>query len=79
MCKAREEALKAKQQKIKDRVGKFDRFLKENEAKRNRALRKYQQEVESNKLKLKELNHLNLELANLRKQKEVLLKRSVVF
>ncbi|CAK8673787.1 unnamed protein product [Clavelina lepadiformis] len=73
--KTKEEALKRKQEKIKERVGKFDRFLKENEAKRTRALRKYQIEVRENKIKAKDLVELKTELERLSEAKNMLMKK----
>lgn len=43
-CKAKEEALKKKQAQIRERVGKFEKFIEENDAKRRRAIQKYQTE-----------------------------------
>lgn len=74
-CKAKEEELQIRRQKIKDRVTKFDKFLKENEAKRNRALKKYQHEVRQNEIKAKEVKRLNSELETLKQQNEMLKKR----
>jgi hypothetical protein len=36
-CKEKQDELKAKQKQIKERVTKFEKFLKENDAKRIRA------------------------------------------
>jgi len=56
---------------MKDRVNKFEKFIKENEAKRRRAIQKYQQEV-----KLKEQKDREYEL--LCKQQSELQARSVL-
>lgn len=48
---------------IKDRILKFDKFVKENEAKRKRAIMKYQQEVKIKENKNKELFRLQNELS----------------
>ena len=42
---------------MRDRVNKFEKFIKENEAKRRRAIQKYQNEV-----KLKEQKHRELDI-----------------
>lgn len=42
---------------MKDRVSKFEKFIKENEGKRRRAIQKYQQE-----LKIKEQKHIESDL-----------------
>jgi len=55
---------------MKDRVNKFEKFIKENEAKRRRAIQKYQQEV-----KLKEQKDREYEL--LRQQQSELQARCV--
>nr|CAB3228576.1 coiled-coil domain-containing protein 42 homolog [Phallusia mammillata] len=73
--KAKEEALKKRQEKIKDRVTKFDRFLKENDAKRTRAMRKYQLEVKENKVRAKELLEVKSELDTTKDNKAALLKK----
>ena len=39
---------------MKERVGKFDKFIKENEAKRRRAIQKYQTELRLKEQKTKE-------------------------
>ena len=46
--KRREEDLKRRSEALKERMSKFDKFLKENEAKRTRAMHKYQHEVKEN-------------------------------
>ena len=73
--KTRKEALMRKQEKIQERVHKFDKFLKENEAKRTRALQKYQQEVKSNKQRGKELAVLKDQIARLSVSKAALMQR----
>ena len=61
-----------RQEKIQERVHKFDKFLKENEAKRMRALQKYQQEVKSNKQRSKEILVLKNQIERLRAAKSAL-------
>ena len=51
---------------MKDRVAKFENFLKENELKRRRAIQKYQMEVKLKEQKSQELETLLDELAVLR-------------
>ena len=46
---------------MKDRVSKFEGFLKENELKRRRAIQKYQTEVKLKEQKTKELEQLEEE------------------
>ncbi|KAI8826081.1 uncharacterized protein EV422DRAFT_563890 [Fimicolochytrium jonesii] len=64
-CKDRQEELRSKQKQIRDRVNKFERFLKENDAKRQRANLKAQTEKKSREQKEHELlgllKQLNLE------------------
>ncbi|XP_071506372.1 coiled-coil domain-containing protein 42 homolog [Diadema antillarum] len=55
-CEKKRAELQKKQQLMKDRVAKFDKFIQETEAKRRRAIHKYQQE-----LKLKEQKQLEYE------------------
>ena len=47
---------------MKDRVAKFETFLKENEMKRRRAIQKYQTEVKLKEQKTEELVKLQEEL-----------------
>ena len=49
--------------KIRDRIQKFEKFVKENDAKRKRAMVKYQQELKMKDNKTKELEHGQTELA----------------
>ena len=51
---------------MRDRVSKFEKFIKENEAKRRRAIQKYQTEVKLKEQKSQELDML-LEQLNLLK------------
>ena len=51
---------------MKDRVAKFEKFIKENEAKRRRAIQKYQQEVRLKKQKENEYESLCEQLAELK-------------
>ncbi|XP_062862803.1 LOW QUALITY PROTEIN: coiled-coil domain-containing protein 42 [Trichomycterus rosablanca] len=59
-----------KQQEIKERAAKFEKFVEENEAKRCRAMKKYQVERKQNELKDKERSELftQLEHVQLRHQ-----------
>lgn len=60
-CKYKQEELRTKQKQIRDRVLKFEKFLKENDAKRQRANVKAQTERKARELK-------EVELVNLHKQ-----------
>ena len=51
---------------MKDRVSKFETFLKENELKRRRAIQKYQTEVKLKEQKTKELDQLEHDIEALR-------------
>ncbi|XP_065069057.1 uncharacterized protein LOC135694301 [Rhopilema esculentum] len=62
-CRLKKEDLKIKQKIIQERIAKFDKFVKENEAKRKRAILKYQQEVKVKENKAKELEKLHTELS----------------
>lgn len=61
-CAQRQIEIQKKQQRMKDRVAKFEGFLKENELKRRRAIQKYQTEVKLKEQKTVELEQLNEEL-----------------
>ncbi|KAJ3343510.1 hypothetical protein HDU93_008169 [Gonapodya sp. JEL0774] len=57
-CREKQEELMAKQKQIRERVSKFEKFLVENDAKRQRALVKAQQERKTRELKDVELAQL---------------------
>jgi chromosome segregation ATPase len=61
-CKYKQEELRTKQKQIRDRVLKFEKFLKENDAKRQRANIKAQTERKSRELKEAELANLHVQL-----------------
>ncbi|KNE68111.1 hypothetical protein AMAG_13282 [Allomyces macrogynus ATCC 38327] len=54
-CREKHEELKAKQKQLRDRVQKFEKFLRENDAKRQRALAKALSERKSREQKEQEL------------------------
>ncbi|XP_058254816.1 coiled-coil domain-containing protein 42 homolog [Hemibagrus wyckioides] len=58
----RRAALLEKQAEIKERAMKFEKFVEENEVKRQRALKKYQQEKKENELREVEKSKLHEEL-----------------
>jgi len=70
-CRLKKEDLKLKQKVIQERISKFDKFVKENEAKRKRAIVKYQQEKKLKEIKGRELEkyYSELSLLLLRQQK----------
>lgn len=72
-CKAKEEELKKKQAQIRERVGKFEKFIEENDAKRRRAIQKYQTELKLKTQKNRELDVLSTELELLKTRKEALM------
>ncbi len=53
---------------MKDRVSKFEKFIKENEAKRRRAIQKYQTEVKLKEQKNKEHDMFMTQLEELRQR-----------
>eukprot|EP00058_Branchiostoma_floridae_P025011 XP_002610501.1 hypothetical protein BRAFLDRAFT_117823 [Branchiostoma floridae] len=65
-CKQRQLELQNKQQKIKDRVQKFEKFITENDAKRRRAIQKYQTELKLNEQKANEQQMLEEQLEELK-------------
>ncbi|CAH1262249.1 CCDC42 [Branchiostoma lanceolatum] len=65
-CKQRQLELQNKQQKIKDRVQKFEKFITENDAKRRRAIQKYQTELKLNEQKANEQQMLEEQLEQLK-------------
>ncbi|XP_068730220.1 coiled-coil domain-containing protein 42 homolog [Montipora capricornis] len=65
-CKQKEEELKKKQTQIRERVGKFEKFIEENDAKRRRAIQKYQTELKLKNQKNRELDVLSTELEQLK-------------
>ncbi|KAJ3232134.1 hypothetical protein HDU81_003282 [Chytriomyces hyalinus] len=62
-CREKQEELRVKQKQIRDRVAKFEKFLKENDAKRQRANVKALSEKKMRELKEQELGQLqNMQL-----------------
>jgi Na+/phosphate symporter len=53
---------------MKDRVAKFEKFIQENEAKRRRAIQKYQQEVKLKDQKISEYDMLLIQLEELKER-----------
>nr|XP_022337399.1 coiled-coil domain-containing protein 42 homolog isoform X2 [Crassostrea virginica] len=68
----RREELERKECQLKESLLKFDHFLKENDSKKARALKKAEEERESKKQKDKEIEKLKQERAELVKSKEKL-------
>ena len=68
----RKQELEKKEIQLKESVLKFDKFLKENDAKLSRAVKKAEDERELQKAKQKEIERLQEEIANLLKLKEKL-------
>ncbi|CAL1529665.1 unnamed protein product, partial [Lymnaea stagnalis] len=82
MCTQRQIQLQKKQQEMKDRVAKFEKFIQENEAKRRRAIQKYQQEVRLKEQKTIEFSSLQDQLEyfkNRHKMLEAKLKAYTVY
>ena len=74
-CKNKEETLRKRQQQVEERVNKFDKFIKETEAKRRRALEKYQIERRLREQKTKELEIHKEELRKLKQRNRNLQKK----
>ncbi|XP_062296866.1 coiled-coil domain-containing protein 42 homolog [Scomber scombrus] len=71
----RRSELEIKQQQTKERAIKFEKFVAENEAKRRRALKKYEAAQEQNILKHREIEELTKQLKQLRARQQVLKER----
>jgi chromosome segregation ATPase len=78
----RREELERKEYQLKSSLLKFDKFLKENDSKRARALKKATSEQEQSKAKAREIETLVARVAqlttNLEKQRQRLQKRNAV-
>ncbi|KAL7746545.1 hypothetical protein RI367_008072 [Sorochytrium milnesiophthora] len=61
-CREKQEELRAKQKQLRDRVQKFEKFLRENDAKRQRALAKALTERRLKELKEQEMHTLQAQL-----------------
>ncbi|XP_067403195.1 uncharacterized protein CCDC197 [Emydura macquarii macquarii] len=67
--------LAKKQQDSRNQALKFDKFLKESEVKRRRAVQKYQAEVKMNEIKQREIDKLVAELEKLKVRQQKLQKK----
>jgi len=72
MCAHRQIQVQKKQQQMKDRVSKFEKFIQENEAKRRRAIQKFQQEVKLREQKALEFSSLYDQLQNFKNRHSML-------
>ncbi|XP_076605560.1 uncharacterized protein CCDC197 [Chaetodon auriga] len=71
----RRSELETKQKQTKERAMKFEKFVAENEAKRRRALKKYEAAREQTILKQREIEDLTEQLRQLRARQQVLKER----
>ena len=71
----RKQELEKKETQLKESVVKFDKFLKENDAKLSRAVKKAEDERELQKIKQKEIERLQEEIRQLVKLKDKLTKK----
>merc|ERR1711976_899124 len=71
-CAQQQVEIQKKQQRMRDRVNKFEKFIKENEAKRRRAIQKYQNEVKLKEQKHREHDLLLQQLQDLKSRHEYL-------
>ncbi|ELU04528.1 hypothetical protein CAPTEDRAFT_220283 [Capitella teleta] len=71
-CAEQQVEIQKKQQRMRDRVNKFEKFIKENEAKRRRAIQKYQTEVKTREQKHTEHEMVQQQLASLETRHEYL-------
>lgn len=67
-CMTRQNELRIQQQQIKERVEKFDRFVRENEIKRQRAIQKYHNEKRQKELREDEVSALKLRYQSLERK-----------
>ncbi|KAK3093354.1 hypothetical protein FSP39_014401 [Pinctada imbricata] len=75
----RQVVVQKRQQMMKAKVSKFDKFIKDNEAKRRRAIQKYQTEVLLKEQKQSEYEMLCEQLAALKKRRNYLEKKVVTY
>eukprot|EP01040_Poterioochromonas_malhamensis_P000820 gene820-873_t len=68
----REEGLRRKDLELQESLIKFNKFLQENESKRNRALKRAAEEKKQRELKEKEIEKLELQLKNKLKEENIL-------
>lgn len=73
-CKSKESELAEKQEKIRESVVKFEKFVKENDAKRARAMKKEKDEINSRKQKEQEIISLKQQLEEQTKFKDRLVR-----
>ncbi|ESO94240.1 hypothetical protein LOTGIDRAFT_232483 [Lottia gigantea] len=73
-CEKRRIEVQKKQQRMKDRVAKFEKFIEENEIKQRRAIQKYQQEVRLRDRKKSELEELQEQLEKVKQRHRYLQK-----
>lgn len=74
-CMNKQNELRVEQQKIKERVEKFDRFVRENEVKRQRALVKFQNERKQQEIREQELAQLQEKYQKLEKRQTKLINK----
>ncbi|XP_078001116.1 coiled-coil domain-containing protein 42 homolog [Glandiceps talaboti] len=74
-CDSRRLDLQKKQQRMNERVSKFEKFINENEAKRKRAIQKYQTELKLKDQKTIEYEILTKQLEELKERHRKLLDR----
>ncbi|XP_067942313.1 coiled-coil domain-containing protein 42 homolog [Watersipora subatra] len=79
VCAERQVALQKEQQKMKERVTKFEKFIADNEAKRRRAIQRYQTEVRLKEQKTRELDDLQVQLELLKAKHSRLQKKIDVY
>eukprot|EP00002_Diphylleia_rotans_P034398 TRINITY_DN7380_c0_g1_i1.p1 TRINITY_DN7380_c0_g1~~TRINITY_DN7380_c0_g1_i1.p1 ORF type:complete len:328 (+),score=100.08 TRINITY_DN7380_c0_g1_i1:57-1040(+) len=70
-CQQKEIELAARQQQIRDQVSKFDKFLKDNDAKRSRANKRAADEIKLREQKESEIIQCHQQLEGMKVQKEV--------
>ncbi|KAL5008603.1 hypothetical protein ScPMuIL_014184 [Solemya velum] len=71
-CAQRQVEVQKRQQRMKDRTAKFEKFIKENEAKRKRAIQKYQAEVKLKEQKQDEFDILCEQMEELEQRQKYL-------
>ncbi|XP_033104732.1 coiled-coil domain-containing protein 42 homolog [Anneissia japonica] len=71
-CERKRIEMQKRQQKMKDRVQKFEKFIQDNEAKRRRAIHKYQTELRLKEQKTQEFEMLKEQLEDLKDRHKLL-------